>query len=1147
MKGPTISVSRDMYAMKYLQEGETFEQGMKRVAKALRDDAPHERAFRDILMDMRFLPGGRVQAAMGADKDVTPYNCLSGDTKILTREYGSVPIREVAGQTVTLLDGDNNWTKCTVYDHGEQTTYVVTFTGGFNSVDIRSTLEHGWVCGDTVVKTKSFNNKKGKRKISGLTPGRVVTNNEQYRKGVEHGIIYGDGSTQDGHYYVRLCGDKEELAHFLKPDNITYPQSYAGEACYLYHKTSSHPAFKELFIPDDLDYLTGFFHGWFATDGCVSTQPEATLCCDENEELWIRRWAPLIGWQPADITVLPSETNYGTRNKSSRNARFRGAWMTCGDFLRKKHKERWAEKTKRGTDWRAQGQYHSPRVERVYCPVVPTTHSFALACGIHSSNCFVAGGIEDSFVEGTGSIMARATEAAQTMRLGGGIGYDFSGLRQKGALIKSLNSHSSGPISFMHIFDAICKTVASSGHRRGAQMGVLRCDHPDIFEFVNAKTNTTNLTAFNISVAITHKFMECLASGKPFPLVFAGKTIKEIDAAELWETIMRNTWDWADPGVLFIDTINDMNNLWYCETITATNPCFTGDTRVWTAEGHKTFKELADAGDDVPVLTQRDDGRLVYRTMRNPRVTKRNASLVKVTFDDGTSIRCTPNHKFYHRDGSATEAQDLSVGQSVQSVYRWNANQKGYKRLGNALSNLMEHHVGFESLTVDQHVHHKNNVKHDNRPSNLEAIDASEHNAMHMRGDLNPVRRFPDKNWLVKQDHSGENNGRWRDDVNTDTLTEMRKAGMSYAAIATASGCSKYTVMKRLGWNHKVVSVEHLIEVEDVYCGTVDDTHKFFVTLGNDDGVLVSNCGEQPLPPHGACLLGSFNLTKYITKSKSFDTAQLIADIPHVVRAMDNVVDRAEYPLPQQGREARAKRRMGLGVTGLANVCEIMGFPYGSPAFVKMEEKILSVIRDECYRASARLAAEKGAFALYNEERYLDGKFIKTLPNNVRAEIEAHGIRNSHLTSVAPTGTISLCADNISSGIEPVFNLAYSRQIQTPNGPITEVVKDYAYNFHGVEGRTTDDVTVDEHLAVLIAAQKHVDSAVSKTCNVGSNVSFEEFKTIYTRAYEGGAKGCTTFRKDGKRMGIFSAVEEKEEEKPLACSYDPATGTRSCE
>lgn len=499
-------------------------------------------------------------------------------------------------------------------------------------------------------------------------------------------------------------------------------------------------------------------------------------------------------------------------------------------------------------------------------------------------NCFVSGTIEDSFTNGDGSIMQRATEAAETMRQGGGIGYDFSTLRPRGDVIKKLQSHSSGPVSFMQIFDSTCRCVASSGHRRGAQMGVMRIDHPDIVEFITAKHDRTSLTGFNMSVAVTNAFMDALRDGTPFALKFNGETYREIDPADLWDTLMRSTWDWAEPGVLFIDTINRMNNLWYCETIAATNPC-----------------------------------------------------------------------------------------------------------------------------------------------------------------------------------------------------------------------------------------------------------------------------GEQPLPPYGACLLGSFNLVKYLGKNEmgawTFDRAQLREDIKPVVRAMDNVVDRADYPLPEQGREARAKRRMGLGVSGVANAFEAMGLSYGTPEYCAKQDNILSIIRDEAYQASVELAREKGIFALFDRDLYGKGEFIQTLPEVLQADIRKYGIRNSHLTSIAPTGTISLCADNISSGIEPVFAHSFSRTVIEAAGPRTETIEDYGSRVLGVKGKTTAEVTIEEHLNVLISAAKHVDSAVSKTCNVSGDVPWEDFKNLYVKAYEGGAKGCTTFRVDGKRAGILVASEEKkdETEEGGACVYDPNTGRRTCE
>lgn len=497
-------------------------------------------------------------------------------------------------------------------------------------------------------------------------------------------------------------------------------------------------------------------------------------------------------------------------------------------------------------------------------------------------NCFVSGTIHDSME----SIMARATEAAETMRRGGGIGYDFSEIRPRGDLIGTLESKASGPVSFMAIFDAICHTIASAGHRRGAQMGVLRVDHPDIEEFVRAKKNGSKLTGFNISVGITDEFMEHLETGKAFPLRWEGRTYKYINPKSLWDEIMRSTWDWAEPGVLFIDTINKMNNLYYCEEINATNPC-----------------------------------------------------------------------------------------------------------------------------------------------------------------------------------------------------------------------------------------------------------------------------GEQPLPAYGACLLGSFNTTKYVGNG-IFREEDFVRDIGHVVRAMDNVIDRTTYPLKEQEDEAKNKRRMGLGVTGIANAAESLGYRYGSDAYLDFQDYVLSTLRNTSYLVSTELAVEKGPFPLFDKEKYINGQFIQTLPDYVIARISAGGIRNSHLTSIAPTGTISLTADNVSSGIEPPFLLEYERTIQTFDGPRIEKVKDYGYHKFGVRGLTANEVSSTDHVRVLGRAQRLVDSAVSKTCNVGDHVTFDEFKELYRTAYYEGCKGITTFRAAGKRYGILNAVDSgrneevqdvDDNESAMACYIDPDTGLRSCE
>lgn len=324
---------------------------------------------------------------------------------------------------------------------------------------------------------------------------------------------------------------------------------------------------------------------------------------------------------------------------------------------------------------------------------------------------------------------------------------------------------------------------------------------------------------------------------------------------------------------------------------------------------------------------------------------------------------------------------------------------------------------------------------------------------------------------------------------------------------------------------------------------------------------------EQPLPPNGACLLGSFNLVKYVVfedeGTRSFDYPQLLKDIPHVVRAMDNIHDNTLFPLEEQAEESRQKRRMGLGVTGLANAIEALGFSYGSERFLEVAEEIFTHIRNEVYRASVQLAAEKGAFPALDKEKYLKSPFIQRLPEVIQEGIRNYGIRNSHLLSFAPTGTISLTADNVSGGIEPVFSHEFDRTIQTEEGPVVERVQDYAVREFGIYGKKAAECTADDHLNVLALATKYVDSAVSKTINVDPSMPWEEFKGIYVKAWEMGCKGATTFNSGGKRYGILNdtAAEEKEESKVehaieeanaeaeeavKACFIDPATGQKEC-
>jgi len=479
-------------------------------------------------------------------------------------------------------------------------------------------------------------------------------------------------------------------------------------------------------------------------------------------------------------------------------------------------------------------------------------------------NCFVMGTVPDS-LEG---IFEHLKEAALTMQQGGGIGYDFSTLRPKGAPVKGVGADASGPLSFMDVWDSMCKTIMSAGSRRGAMMATLACDHPDIEEFITAKHEAGRLTMFNLSVLVSDAFMEAVKADGDWQLRFDGEVYRTLKARSLWDRIATSTYETAEPGVIFIDRINERNNLAYCETISATNPC-----------------------------------------------------------------------------------------------------------------------------------------------------------------------------------------------------------------------------------------------------------------------------GEQPLPPYGACLLGSINLAALVRepfeRDAHLDLGELDRLVATAVRAMDNVVDVSRFPLEAQAQEARAKRRIGLGVTGLADALLMCRARYGGEASVSLIRQWMHALSRAAYLASVEIAKEKGPFPLFDRDAYLASPTIKDLDRDVQDAIAEHGIRNALVTSIAPTGTISLLAGNVSSGIEPVFAYEYTRKVIQPDGSKrTERVTDYAVaafrEKFGDEAHLPDyfvnaqELSPGAHIAVQAAVQPFIDSSISKTINCPEDISFEDFKSVYLDAYEQGLKGCTTYRPTPLRGSVLS-------------------------
>jgi ribonucleoside-diphosphate reductase alpha chain len=481
-------------------------------------------------------------------------------------------------------------------------------------------------------------------------------------------------------------------------------------------------------------------------------------------------------------------------------------------------------------------------------------------------NCFVMGTIPDT-MEG---IFTALKEAALTMQQGGGIGYDFSTIRPKGAEVKGVAADASGPLSFMDVWDAMCRTIMSAGSRRGAMMATMRCDHPDIEAFIAAKQDPARLRMFNLSVLVTDAFMAAVKADGPWELVFGDKVYRTVQARDLWNRIMRSTFDFAEPGVIFIDRINAANNLGYVETIAATNPC-----------------------------------------------------------------------------------------------------------------------------------------------------------------------------------------------------------------------------------------------------------------------------GEQPLPPYGACLLGSINLPTLVKDAfeahASMDVKALDRLVRVAVRAMDNVVDASRFPLPEQAAEAKAKRRIGLGVTGLADALLMVGLRYGSEEAARVTEAWMHAIARAAYLASVDLAREKGAFPLFEAEGFLASGNMAGMDADVREAVAKHGIRNALLTSVAPTGTISLYAGNVSSGIEPVFAYAYTRKVLQKDGSRTEEeVVDYAvrlwrekFGDKQLPEQIVNSQTLPplDHVRMQAAAQRWVDSSISKTINCPVDISFDDFRQVYMAAWDQGCKGCTTYRPNDVTGSVLTVSE----------------------
>ncbi len=866
-------------------------------------------------------------------------------------------------------------------------------------------------------------------------------------------------------------------------------------------------------------------------------------------------------------------------------------------------------------------------------------------------NCFVMGTIEDHM----GGIFDSLKEAALTMQQGGGIGYDFSTLRPKGAPVKGVGADASGPLSFMDVWDAMCRTIMSAGSRRGAMMAVMRCDHPDIEAFIEAKRDPVRLRMFNLSVLATDAFMAAVKADGDWDLVFDGTTYRTLKARDLWHKIMRSTFDYAEPGVIFIDRINQENNLHYCETIAATNPCVSGDSWVLTDKGPRQIDEVI--GTPVTLVVDGEphpsDDRGFFQTGIKP--------LLRISTKEGFALKATDNHlirRVKHKTRFSLETEWIAAGELCpgdevllndhRGAAAWptahsglsgqNTKSEGYligllvgdgtlkeeaailsvwpnsaasngeasasasngiMKMAEAAARELPHRSDFAgwmevsgrgeyrlklaairdlALELGMSVGNKT-ITPEIEKSSSEfyagflrglfdadgSVQGSQTKGVSIRlaqsdlALLEAAQRMLARMGIVSRIYQN------RRDEGTSSLPDGKGGNKLYTVKAQHeliisgenleeyrgrvgfSDIDKATRLTNLlsGYKRSLNKERHIVRVETVEpCGEepVFDVSVPGINAFDANGLYVHNCGEQPLPPYGSCLLGSINLARLVREPFSpdaqIDEEKLAELVTTAVRMMDNVVDVSRFPLEAQAHEARAKRRIGLGVTGLADALIMCRTRYGSEASVILIDKWLGTLERAAYLASAELAKEKGAFPLYDAKKYLEGAHIKRLGKDVRDAIAKHGVRNALITSIAPTGTISLFAGNVSSGIEPVFSYTYDRKVLLEDGShMTETVSDYAHDLYVSGGGdpkdlpdyfvSTQTLTPEDHVRVQAAAQVHIDSSISKTINCPEDISFEAFETIYLKAWESGCKGCTTYRPNAITGSILSVVEDK--------------------
>jgi ribonucleoside-diphosphate reductase alpha chain len=925
-------------------------------------------------------------------------------------------------------------------------------------------------------------------------------------------------------------------------------------------------------------------------------------------------------------------------------------------------------------------------------------------------NCTVSGTITDSMDD----ILEKVHEAGLTLKAGCGIGYEFSTLRPRNAYVSGAGAYTSGPLSFMDIYDKMCFTVSSAGGRRGAQMGTFDVSHPDVREFIRAKREDGRLRQFNLSLLITDGFMQAVEADADWPLVFpvhvkekdevdladpaqivwrewpshdnyivredglvACKIYGHVRARHLWDMIMVSTYDYAEPGFILIDRVNEMNNNWWCEDIRATNPCVTADTRLATQYGMVPIGELHASGAPLDVSVDRrsldvDGHGVETRPARPAFMTAARAPVFRVTTEDGYSIKATEWHDFYVERGKI-KLRDLKVGDRilVQSG-KGQFGRQGSEDLGQLLGLIAgDGHFtnrgrdqqaavvtlwGKDRALADRVAAYVNTLiaqtsLHAHRDYQVTPVAVPERRQVFIRSVLlarllehygftaETKLKVPEVVWrgseacvrgylraLFQCDGTVNVSSRSQScSIRLASSTESllkdvqmllanfgvfcrirkrRKAGKrdlpdghggtrEYDCRADheliIDGESRERFMHEIGFllPHKTERYDEwrqgkllrksqrfasrIARIEPLGEEAVFDTTQPDHNAVIFNGLVTGQCGEQPLPPYGSCLLGSVNLTRFVRDpfgpKAHFDIDEYREVVKVFTRMLDNVVEVNGLPLTKQRDEIMNKRRHGMGFLGLGSTLAMLKMSYGSSEAVAFTEKVSREMALAGWEVALELAQEKGPAPILTRDFTVTGDMLRKRPEmaadgwqigmsipgrvlhakysrymqrvaegapELVDKLAGTGARFTHHTSIAPTGTISLSlANNASNGIEPSFAHSYSRNVIRPGKKTKEKVEVMSYellayraliNADAKPGSdepkeklpdyfvAADDISPMQHVDMQAAAQKWVDSSISKTANVPTDYPYEDFKDIYVHAYKKGLKGCTTFR-----------------------------------